>query len=119
MTAAIKRKIRWGVLGYARIARENVIPALLRSANAECHALASRDEGKLAEFRTRFPGVQTCRGYEELLRDPAIDAVYIPLPNALHREWTIRAAEHGKHVLCEKPLALNAGEAREMIAACA
>jgi xylose dehydrogenase (NAD/NADP) len=117
--AELKRKIRWGVLGYARIARENVIPALLRSANAEFHALASRDEAKLAECRTRFPGARTCRDYGELLRDPAIDAIYLPLPNSLHREWTIRAAEHGKHVLCEKPLALNAGEAREMIAACA
>jgi xylose dehydrogenase (NAD/NADP) len=116
--AETKRKIRWGVLGYAKIARENVIPALLRSANAECHVVASRDEAKLAECRARFPGVRTCRGYEEVLRDPAIDAVYLPLPNALHREWTIRAAEHGKHVLCEKPLALNAAEAREMAAAC-
>jgi len=114
-----RRKIRWGVLGYARIARENVIPALRRSANAEFHALASRDEGKLAECRARFPGARGFPDYDELLRDPAIDAVYIPLPNSLHREWTIKAAEHGKHVLCEKPIALSAAECREMIAACA
>jgi D-xylose 1-dehydrogenase (NADP+, D-xylono-1,5-lactone-forming) len=114
------RKIRWGVLGYARIARESVMPAILRADNAELHALASRDASKLAEARTRFPALaKTCQSYEELLRDPAVDAVYIPLPNSLHREWTIRAAEQGKHVLCEKPLALNAAEVREMIAACA
>ena len=118
MNAAI-RKIRWGVLGYARIARESVIPAILRSANSEFHALASRDEAKLAESRVRFNVPQTYRGYDDLLRDPAIDAVYIPLPNALHREWTIKAAERGKHVLCEKPLALTAAECREMMAACA
>ncbi len=119
MTAP-NRKIRWGVLGYARIARESVIPAIVQAANSELHALASRDEAKLAEGRARFPGlVKTYRGYEELLRDPAIDAVYIPLPNSLHREWTVKAAEHGKHILCEKPLALNAAECREMTAACA
>src|SRR5258707_442037 len=114
------RKIRWGVLGYARIARESVIPAILRSTNSEFHAIASREESKIAECRARYPMVKASyRGYDELLRDPAIDAVYIPLPNALHREWTIKAAENGKHVLCEKPLALNAAECREMIAACA
>jgi predicted dehydrogenase len=117
--AELKRKIRWGVLGYAKIARENVIPAILRSANAELHLLASRDGAKAAEARARFPGLQTCGSYEELLRDPAVDAVYIPLPNNLHREWTIKAAEHGKHILCEKPLALTAAEAREMVDACA
>ena len=114
------RKIRWGVLGYARIARVELIPAILRASNSVLHAVASRDEAKLAEARTQVPGLaKTYRGYEALLADPEIDAVYIPLPLALHREWTIRAAEHGKHVLCEKPLALNAAEAREMITACA
>ena len=113
------RKIRWGVLGYARIARESVIPAIIRSGNSEFHAIASREETKLAECRARYPMAQSHRGYEALLRDPTVEAVYIPLPNSLHREWTIRAAEHGKHVLCEKPLALNAAEAREMVAACA
>jgi predicted dehydrogenase len=114
-----KKKIRWGVLGWARIARENVIPAMLRSANAEFHALASRDPAKLAEGRARFAGVKTHESYEALLKDPAVEAVYIPLPNALHCEWTIKAMEQGKHVLCEKPLALNAAECRRMIAAAA
>jgi xylose dehydrogenase (NAD/NADP) len=114
------RKIRWGVLGYARIARESVMPAIVRAQNSELHALASRDAAKLAEARTRFPALaQTFSDYGELLRDPAVEAVYIPLPNSLHREWTVRAAEHGKHVLCEKPLGLNAAEVREMTAACA
>ena len=113
------QKIRWGVLGYARIARENLIPAMQRSSNSEFYAIASREESKLAECRTRFNVAKTYRGYDELLRDPEVDAVYIPLPNSLHREWTIKAAAKGKHVLCEKPLALNAAECREMIAACA
>ncbi len=113
------KKIRWGVLGYARIARENLIPAMQRSSNSEFYAIASREESKLAECRARFNVAKTYRGYDELLRDPEVDAVYIPLPNSLHREWTIKAAEKGKHVLCEKPIALNAAECREMIAACA
>jgi predicted dehydrogenase len=120
MSDAPAHKIRWGVLGYARIARESVMPAILRAENSELHALASRDASKLAEARTRFPALaKTCVGYEELLRDPAVDAVYIPLPNSQHREWTTRAAEHGKHVLCEKPLGLSAAEVGEMMEACA
>ncbi len=114
------RKIRWGVLGYARIARLEVIPAIVRSANAEFFALASRTEVKLAEARAAFTGlVRTYGGYDELLRDPEVDAVYVPLPNSEHREWTLRAAAHGKHVLCEKPLALTAPDVRAMIGACA
>src|ERR1017187_1773894 len=118
MTAE-NRKIRWGVLGYARIARENLIPALKRSANSEFHAIASREESKLAECRAKFNVAKTYRSYEELLREAEVDAVYIPLPNSLHREWVVKAAAKGKHVLCEKPIALNAAECREMIAACA
>ena len=114
-----KNKVRWGVLGYARIARESLIPAIQRSSNSEFHAIASREESKLAECRARFNVPKTYRSYDELLRDPEVDAVYVPLPNSLHREWTIKAAEKGKHVLCEKPIALNAAECREMIAACA
>ncbi len=114
------RRIRWGVLGYARIARLELIPAILRSANSEFFALASRDEAKLTEARAKFPGLaKTFRDYDALLRDPDVDAVYLPLPNSHHRDWTIRAAECGKHVLCEKPLALTAADVRDMTAACA
>jgi len=113
------RKIRWGVLGCARIARENLIPAMQRSSNSEFHAIASREAAKLAECRAKFNVPKTYSSYDELLRDPEIDAVYVPLPNSLHREWTIKAAENGKHVLCEKPMALNAAECRDMAAACA
>ena len=112
------RKIRWGVLGWARIARECVIPAILRSANSEFHAIASRDSAKLAECRAKFKVAKAYSTYAELARDEEVDAVYIPLPNSLHREWTIHCAEQGKHVLCEKPIALNAAECREMRAAC-
>ena len=111
------RKIRWGVLGYARIARDSLIPAIGRASNSEFHAIGSRDESKLAECRAKFGVTRTHRGYDELLGDPEVDAVYIPLPNALHREWAIKAAARGKHVLCEKPIGLNAAECREMIAA--
>lgn len=114
----MNRKIRWGVLGWSRIARNELIPAFKRSANGEFHALASRSEAKLAECRTQHAPPRLHSRYEDLLADPEVDAVYIPLPNAFHKAWTIRAAEAGKHVLCEKPIALNAAEAREMIAAC-
>lgn len=113
------RKVRWGVLGYARIARENVIPAIQRSSNSEFFAIASREGSKLAECNAQFNVSRAYPGYDELLRDAEVDAVYIPLPNSLHHEWTIKAADRGKHVLCEKPIALNARESREMAAACA
>lgn len=113
-------KIRWGVLGYAKIARESVIPAIRRAAHSEFVALASRDAAKLAESAVRFTGGhKNYVGYEELLRDAEVDAVYIPLPNSQHAEWTIRAMEHGKHVLCEKPMGLDAAECRRMIDAAA
>ncbi|MFT3868278.1 MAG: Gfo/Idh/MocA family oxidoreductase [Nibricoccus sp.] len=112
------KKIRWGVLGYARIARDAVIPAIQRSNNSVFHAIASRDTAKLAECRNKFNCPKTHASYEALLADPEIDAVYIPLPNSMHRAWTIKAAQHKKHVLCEKPIGLNAAECREMIHAC-
>jgi D-xylose 1-dehydrogenase (NADP+, D-xylono-1,5-lactone-forming) len=109
--------IRWGVLGVANIALRTVIPAIQHARNAKLVAIASRTPARAAEAAERL-GVRWHGSYEALLRDPDIDAVYIPLPNALHREWTLRSAAAGKHVLCEKPLGLSAGECRDMIAAC-
>jgi len=123
MPASTNRKIRWGVLGYARIAQTSLIPAMQRSSNSVFHAIASRDAAKLAACREKFATasapIRAHASYESLLADPEVDAVYIPLPNSLHRDWTIKAAWSGKHVLCEKPLALNAAEAREMMTVCA
>jgi len=113
-----KGRIRWGVLGYARIARESLIPAMGRSRNAVFHAIASRDAETLKACAERFGPRRAYLGYQALLDDPEVDAVYIPLPNALHEEWTLKAAARGKHVLCEKPAALDAAGLRRMSAAC-
>ena len=117
MDTAMEKQIRWGVLSTAKIGLKAVIPAIGRSRNGVVAALASRSL-QSARDAAATAGIPLAFGsYEDLLDSRDVDAVYIPLPNALHKEWTIRAAEHGKHVLCEKPLALNAGEAKEMIAA--
>lgn len=114
----MSRKLRWGILGCANIAIHSVIPGLLRSETAEVTAIASRGIEK-AEAAAKQFGIPRAYGdYESLLQDPDVEAVYIPLPNHLHREWTIKAAQAGKHVLCEKPIALTAQEAEEMAAAC-
>ncbi|MBO9608151.1 MAG: Gfo/Idh/MocA family oxidoreductase [Paenibacillaceae bacterium] len=111
-------KLRWGIMGCANIAVRAVIPGIKLSELGEVVAIASRDVGK-AEEKARELDIPFAYGsYEALLADPQVDAVYVPLPNHLHKEWTIRAAEAGKHVLCEKPIALNAAEAEEMAAAC-
>jgi xylose dehydrogenase (NAD/NADP) len=112
------RRIKWGILGYARIARVNIISAILRSSNAEFYGIASRDMAKLKECSDTYPVSIMYANYDALLDDPDIEAVYIPLPNVLHKEWTIKAARKGKHVLCEKPIALNATECDEMIRIC-
>ncbi|WP_337035463.1 Gfo/Idh/MocA family oxidoreductase [Paenibacillus illinoisensis] len=112
------RKLRWGILGSASIAKGSVIPGLQQSELNEVAAIASRDEEKAKQTADELGIPQAYGSYEALLEDDSIDAVYIPLPNHLHREWTIRAAEAGKHILCEKPLALTEQEAREMAQAC-
>lgn len=110
-------KIRWGVLSTANIGRTQVIPAIFRAENAEMSAISSRGDRVYAAAREL--GIpKAYESYEALLDDPEIDAVYIPLPNNLHKEWVIKAAGKGKHVLCEKPAALSAQEAKEMIEAC-
>lgn len=113
---AMSNKLRWGVLSTANIALKKVIPAMQRGQLTSIEAIASRDlvRARQAAAALRIP---TAYGsYEELLADPNIDAVYIPLPNHLHVPWTIKAAEAGKHVLCEKPLSLTVAEAEQLIA---
>lgn len=114
-----KRKLRWGILGCANIAKGSVIPGIQQSQSGEVIAIASRDGQKASETAAKLNIPVAYGSYEQLLADPDVDAVYIPLPNHLHKEWTIKAAEAGKHVLCEKPLALTAAEATEMVDACA
>lgn len=110
-------KVRWGILGAARIATTKVIPAMQQSQMSEVTGIASRDRAK-AEQAARQLGIPKFYGsYEEMLADSEIDAIYNPLPNHLHVPWSIRAAEAGKHVLCEKPLGMNAAEVRDLIAA--
>lgn len=111
------KKIAWGILGCARIAERALIPALRAAANAELTGIAARDERRAREWAERFGIPRAHEDYAALLADPGIDAVYIPLPNHLHAEWAIRAAKAGKHVLCEKPLALTEDEARTMFRA--
>src|SRR6266700_2046902 len=109
-------KVRWGVLGVAGIAVKQVIPAMQQGAWSEITAIASRDTEK-ARRAAQTLGISKAYGsYEELLADEEIEVIYNPLPNHLHVPWTIKAAEAGKHVLCEKPIALNAGEARALLA---
>ena len=110
--------LRWGVLSTANIGIDKVIPAMAAAARCEVVAIASRDLGR-AEAAASGLGIARAFGaYEDLLADPDVDAVYIPLPNHLHAEWTIAAARAGKHVLCEKPLAMTAADAERMIEAC-
>jgi predicted dehydrogenase len=111
------RKVRWGVAGVARIATQKVIPALQRSRLCEVVAIASREKAR-ADEAARALGVARAYGsYEELLADPEVEAIYNPLPNHLHVPWSIRALEQGKHVLCEKPIAMSVAEAESLLAA--
>jgi predicted dehydrogenase len=110
--------VRWGILGTAHIGRTKVIEGIRNGDRCEVAAIASRDEG-LAQRVAAEIGIPRAHGsYAGLLADPDIDAVYVPLPNHLHAEWTIAAARAGKHVLCEKPLALTAADAERMVEAC-
>jgi predicted dehydrogenase len=117
-SSAGPRAVRWGVLSTANIATEKVIPGFRRSPRSEVLGIASREPGRAAEVAGRLGIPRAFGSYEALLADPDIDAVYNPLPNHLHMDWTIAAARAGKHVLCEKPLALTAADAQRMVAAC-
>ena len=112
-----ERPVRWGILGAADIAIKKVIPAMRASRLAVPHAIASRDIAKAKAAAERLGIPRAYGSYEELLADPEVEAIYNPLPNHLHVPWSVRAAEAGKHVLCEKPIALSADEARELLAA--
>jgi predicted dehydrogenase len=107
--------VRWGVLSTADIALGKVIPGLRRAPRNEVVAIASRHGDRARDAASRLGIARAYGTYEELLADPDVDAVYVPLPNHLHAEWTIAAARAGKHVLCEKPLAMTAADARRMI----
>ena len=106
--------IKWGVLGTADIAKGCTIPGMLKADNCELYAIAGRNEEKAESFKTTFGFKKAYVGYEALLADSEVKAVYIPLPNSLHCEWVIKALKAGKHVLCEKPMALSVDEARLM-----
>lgn len=108
------RKIKWGVLGTAGIAKSQTIPGMQEAENCELYAVAGRSIEKAEAFKAEFGFEKAYGSYEELLADPRVEAIYIPLPNELHMEWTIRTLEAKKHVLCEKPLAPNAQQAQEM-----
>ena len=111
------RKIKWGVLGTAYIFERDTALGMQLADNCELTAIAGRNPEKAAAFKEKYGFQKAYGSYEELLADPEIEAVYIPLPNTLHYEWTIKALQQGKHVLCEKPLAPSAKEAEEMFRA--
>src|SRR5450755_1309137 len=109
-------KIRWGVLSTANIGLKKVIPGMQQGQYSSITAIASRDLAKAQEAASAL-GIPTAYGsYEELLADPNIDAIYNPLPNNMHVPWTIKAAEAGKHVLCEKPISMTVAEAETLLA---
>ena len=113
-----ERKVRWGIMSTASIGKRSVIPGIQESKRNVVAAVASRSLKNAQAYADEL-GIQKAYGsYEELLNDPSIDAVYIPLPNHLHKEWTLKAAKAGKHILCEKPIALDDTEAKVMVDAC-
>jgi predicted dehydrogenase len=111
-------QLRWGILGCARISRRGLIPGIQDSRTGTLAAIGSRDLERARAWAEEFAIPKAYGGYEEVLADAEIDAVYVPLPNELHKRWVEAAADAGKHILCEKPLALDAAEARAMAAYC-
>jgi D-xylose 1-dehydrogenase (NADP+, D-xylono-1,5-lactone-forming) len=111
-------KLRWGILGCARITRRGLIPGIRASQSGSLHALASREVATARVWAEEFSVPKAYGSYRELVADSEIDAVYIPLPNELHKPWVLAAAGAGKHVLCEKPLTLDAREAAEIVGYC-
>src|SRR3954452_10720951 len=115
---SIEPKLRWGILGCARITRRGLVPGLMASARGTLQALGSRDGATARDWAREFQVPSAYASYQEVIDDPAVEAIYIPLPNELHKPWVEAAADAGKHVLCEKPLALDASDARAMVAHC-
>ena len=113
----MNRKVRWGVLSTAAIGMEKVIPAMQQGQWSEISAIASRDLKNAKQASKRLVIAKAYGSYDALIADEEIDAIYNPLPNHLHLPWTVRAAEAGKHVLCEKPIGLNVSEVQQLIAA--
>lgn len=111
------RQLQWGILSTAGIARKAMIPAIQAAPNARLTAIAS-ESGKAGDVAAEYAIPRAHEGFRQLLEDPDVEAVYVPLPNHLHARWVCEAARHGKHVLCEKPAALDAEEARAMQEAC-
>ncbi|MGD0301367.1 MAG: Gfo/Idh/MocA family oxidoreductase, partial [Bryobacteraceae bacterium] len=111
----MSKKVRWGVLGVAKIATHKVIPAMQQGEWSEITGIASRDLAKAQHAAADLKIPKAYGSYEAMLADPEIEAIYNPLPNHLHVPWSIRAAETGKHVLCEKPISLTVAECRTLI----
>lgn len=109
--------IRWGILGASKFAQDQMGPAIHAATGAKLSGLATSDTGKAAGFLAFCPDLRLHTTYDDLLADPAIDAVYVPLPNHLHVDWTLKALKAGKHVLCEKPMTLKADDFSQLIAA--
>jgi predicted dehydrogenase len=108
-------KVRWGILSTANIGVKRVIPAIIAGRRGVVAAIASRDAGRAARIAGSFGIARSYADYQSLLDDPEIEAIYNPLPNHLHVEWTVKALEAGKHVLCEKPIALDAAQAEAIV----
>ena len=109
--------VRWGVMSSASIAVNGIIPAILGSSNGQLVGIGSRRPQPVQELLAYAPGVHVYNNYESLLEDTLVEAIYIPLPNSLHAEWTIKALNAGKHVLCEKPFAITAEQGASMLQA--
>ena len=112
-----KKVVRWGVLGCSGIGKSRTIPGLLACSNAELYAIAGRNEEKLKAYAEPFAPKKLYTDYQALLDDENVDAVYLPLPNGVHMEWVVKAAKAGKHILCEKPMALTEAQVKDMFAA--
>ena len=111
----MQRKIKWGILGCAGIAEKQFLPALLDVDDAELWAIGSRDRDKAQCWAAKWEAKRAYGSYEAVLEDPEVEAVYIPLPNLFHGEWTIKALRAKKHVLCEKPMAVTLSQAEQML----